>query len=543
MVRTGPVQALQKPPQLNNNVKTVLEKSLVHKTTTIPSKRALVPSKQPAFSNSKLDYGSHSSKYSDLFIMPSPNPNMYVFDSSQPAYPLDTVIPSYPPVALRPQKTHNAGMHYAMGKTSNSDLENLAAKSSASELENMLKVPESDLASLLSLLSSSSSEPLDDTSDFAIPSTSGGIFDSFPAEMFQEAPQSSQEPVDMWREEFQAVESSADVKHQLLPTPPEQPLLSEPARDPLDCSSLWLPPPSQPSISPPLQFTPPLVESFSNLSQDMTLATPSFPFSHPTTPTTSESSRANRESLSMEEQLDFLDSSLDLDPLFPPTKKLQENPPNYSEASSPVSLMHTSPVSTPHPSPPPTPVDVKPAIVSPPPSPEPAFEKAKPSPLLFGKHEDDILHKVLIPRPGFKTKSITREKLVSMPVEEFNRLLDMASLTDIEVAFMKEWRRRGKNKTAAMVARKRKRDELTDLDVEVGQLRRQRAGLQVKYDQLQSDISALRDQTRAAEKRLYQRYSQKTGFLVSHDTHMIHVDEGGKVVLVPRLSQQMLLVK
>ena len=130
-----------------------------------------------------------------------------------------------------------------------------------------------------------------------------------------------------------------------------------------------------------------------------------------------------------------------------------------------------------------------------------------------------------------------------MPVEEFNRLLGVAGLNDIEVAFMKEWRRRGKNKTAAMVARKRKRDELTDLDVEVEQLRKQKAGLKSKYDQLRSDIVALRERARTAEDRVYRRYSLQSGVPVSRDSHMIHTDKAGKVLLAPRPSSQMLLVK
>ena len=131
-----------------------------------------------------------------------------------------------------------------------------------------------------------------------------------------------------------------------------------------------------------------------------------------------------------------------------------------------------------------------------------------------------------------------------MPVEEFNRLLDTTSLNDIEVAFMKEWRRRGKNKTAAMIARKRKRDELGDLDIEVEQLRKQKAGLKSKFEQLRSEIAGLKERSRAAEEKVYQRYSRQSGVRVSRGSHVIHVDKSGKLLLGPRLSpQQMVLVK
>jgi len=108
---------------------------------------------------------------------------------------------------------------------------------------------------------------------------------------------------------------------------------------------------------------------------------------------------------------------------------------------------------------------------------------------------------------------------------------------------MKEWRRRGKNKAAAQIARKRKRDELSELDVEVEELRRQRVELQLKYDRLRSQIATLKKSTMAKEDLVYQRYSKEHGTPVSRETHLIHVVDGNKVMLVPRISSQILLVK
>lgn len=167
--------------------------------------------------------------------------------------------------------------------------------------------------------------------------------------------------------------------------------------------------------------------------------------------------------------------------------------------------------------------------------------KAK-SAMLFGKHEDEILHKMLIPQPGENSKPITRDKLISMPVEEFNHLLELVSLTEIEVAFMKEWRRRGKNKVAAQIARKRKREEVTDLDVEVNALRLQKVELEKKYDRLRSVITTLKERSLKAEEKVYQRQRKLTGKPVSRETHLIHVTEDEKLLLVPRISSQILMV-
>ena len=167
--------------------------------------------------------------------------------------------------------------------------------------------------------------------------------------------------------------------------------------------------------------------------------------------------------------------------------------------------------------------------------------KAK-STILFGKHEDEIIHKLLVPDLSTPSKPVTRDKLVSMPVEEFNHLLELAQLDDIEVAFMKEWRRRGKNKTAAQIARKRKREEVGGLESEVEAMRQQKAELQSRYDQLRSQIKSLKERSLAAESRVYKQYSQSSGQSVSRDTHLIHVASGNKLLLVPKISSRIISV-
>ena len=162
--------------------------------------------------------------------------------------------------------------------------------------------------------------------------------------------------------------------------------------------------------------------------------------------------------------------------------------------------------------------------------------------ILFGQNEAEIIRKLLRPHPGSSSKPVTRDKLVTMPVEDFNALLDEGGLTEIEIAVMKEWRRRGKNKMAAQIARKRKRDELSELQIEIDVLRRQRAQLKQSSNSLRATMTSFKRRAEAAEKRIYNKYSAIHGSSVSHETHNIHVTEDGKTILVPRISTQVLLV-
>ena len=543
-----------------------------------PNKQPLLPTKQIIFSNTQPAYDYlNSSKYAELFINPSLNPNMYSFENPVPAYPLDTVIPNstYP----TPQKTshdltdrvggasNGLGVQFTVGNkgATNSELENLLtmpttkAVSPSTELDNLFKMSESDFTSLMSTFVPRNTEPQERGSgDFAIPSATTGIFDTFPPGLFSEggsSPSSSsaspptmmmQQPMDTWRGEGDKWARGMNFASNSLPLPPGE----------AETPTLWSSPPST-SHS---ELTP-LLEAFPPLDRDLPLPSSS-PHSHFHTPSVSPSrntptdlhiqnltaaaASSRGQSLSLEEQLDFFDIPQDWDVVLPPMKRLMGSPLALSEASSPVSHMHISPPPPPAPSSPASPVETKPIVapLSSSSSSSSSEKLAKSSPLLFGQSEDEILVKVLAHHPGPDSKPITRERLVSMPVEEFNRLLDVTTLNEIEVAFMKEWRRRGKNKTAAMIARKRKRDELTDLDDEVEQLRKQKAGLRSKYEQLKTEIVTLKARSKAAEERVYQRYSRQSGVHVSRDSHVIHVDKSGKVLLGPRVSsQQMLLVK
>lgn len=168
--------------------------------------------------------------------------------------------------------------------------------------------------------------------------------------------------------------------------------------------------------------------------------------------------------------------------------------------------------------------------------------KAK-STILFGKHEDEIIHKLLVPNSGNSKKPVTQIELVSMPVENFNHLLELTDLDEIEVAFMKEWRRRGKNKTAAQIARKRKREEVGDLEAEVEEMRQQKVKLQARCDHLQSKIASLKERNLVAEKNVYEHCRQSYGKSLSRDTHLIHVTNENNIMLIPKISRQAIDVK
>ncbi|WP_062268396.1 hypothetical protein [Endozoicomonas arenosclerae] len=97
-------------------------------------------------------------------------------------------------------------------------------------------------------------------------------------------------------------------------------------------------------------------------------------------------------------------------------------------------------------------------------------------------------------------KQVTKEKLANMPVDDFNKMLDDNKLDDIDVAVAKEWRRRNKNKSAAQVARKRKRDEAQSLQEEVDGLKKEKKELEEKLELLPGEIKQWKTKAQALEK-------------------------------------------
>uniref|UniRef100_A0A8C5M5T6 Nuclear factor, erythroid 2 n=1 Tax=Leptobrachium leishanense TaxID=445787 RepID=A0A8C5M5T6_9ANUR len=76
------------------------------------------------------------------------------------------------------------------------------------------------------------------------------------------------------------------------------------------------------------------------------------------------------------------------------------------------------------------------------------------------------------------------ERIVNLPVEDFNDLLSRFTLTEPQLALVKDIRRRGKNKVAAQNCRKRKMETIAVLEKDIGQLRTEREGLRREQEEV-----------------------------------------------------------
>ncbi|XP_056416385.1 transcription factor NF-E2 45 kDa subunit [Hyla sarda] len=95
------------------------------------------------------------------------------------------------------------------------------------------------------------------------------------------------------------------------------------------------------------------------------------------------------------------------------------------------------------------------------------------------------------------------DRIVNLPVEDFNELLSRHTLTESQLALVRDIRRRGKNKVAAQNCRKRKMENISILEKEIGQLRLEREGLHREREEVESIIYELKSNMKVLQQEVY----------------------------------------
>ncbi|XP_069828310.1 transcription factor NF-E2 45 kDa subunit [Dendropsophus ebraccatus] len=95
------------------------------------------------------------------------------------------------------------------------------------------------------------------------------------------------------------------------------------------------------------------------------------------------------------------------------------------------------------------------------------------------------------------------DRIVNLPVEDFNELLSRYTLTESQLALVRDIRRRGKNKVAAQNCRKRKMENIAILEKEIGHLRLEREGLRRERKEVESIIYELKNNMKVLQQEVY----------------------------------------
>ncbi|XP_010873561.1 transcription factor NF-E2 45 kDa subunit isoform X2 [Esox lucius] len=126
------------------------------------------------------------------------------------------------------------------------------------------------------------------------------------------------------------------------------------------------------------------------------------------------------------------------------------------------------------------------------------------------------------------------EKIINLPVDDFNELLTQYTLTDNQLALVRDIRRRGKNKVAAQNCRKRKLENIVYLEGEVGQLHSQREHLARERMEFQRNLAIVKHSLTELYAEVFSQLRDENGHPYSIDEYSLQQTPDGNVFLVPQ---------
>nr|XP_057941786.1 transcription factor NF-E2 45 kDa subunit-like [Doryrhamphus excisus] len=130
------------------------------------------------------------------------------------------------------------------------------------------------------------------------------------------------------------------------------------------------------------------------------------------------------------------------------------------------------------------------------------------------------------------------DKIINLPVDDFNELVTQCTLTDAQLVLIKDIRRRGKNKVAAQNCRKRKLDSINHLERELGQLQVQRESLVQERLEFQHSLAYIKHHLTDLYAQVFAHLRDETGQPYSVDEYYLQQTQDGKIYLVPQKVQK-----
>ncbi|XP_065141385.1 transcription factor NF-E2 45 kDa subunit isoform X1 [Paramisgurnus dabryanus] len=158
---------------------------------------------------------------------------------------------------------------------------------------------------------------------------------------------------------------------------------------------------------------------------------------------------------------------------------------------------------------------------------QPPYPKPKPSSVPAPLSRDE--------RRAFALKiPFTLDKIVNLPVDDFNELLTQYTLNEAQLALVRDIRRRGKNKVAAQNCRKRKLENIVYLENELGQLKAQREHLTRERLEFQQNLTIIKCRLSDLYNQVFSQLRDEEGRPYSLDEYSLQQTNDGNVYLVPR---------
>ncbi|KAK1793965.1 hypothetical protein P4O66_010883 [Electrophorus voltai] len=128
----------------------------------------------------------------------------------------------------------------------------------------------------------------------------------------------------------------------------------------------------------------------------------------------------------------------------------------------------------------------------------------------------------------------SNDKIVNLPVEEFNELLSKHHLSEAQLSLIRDIRRRGKNKMAAQNCRKRKLDTIINLEQGVQDLRRDKARLLKEKMEFLRSIRQMKQKVQSLYQEVLSQLRDEEGRPYPAGEYSLQYGTDGSILIMPR---------
>lgn len=127
--------------------------------------------------------------------------------------------------------------------------------------------------------------------------------------------------------------------------------------------------------------------------------------------------------------------------------------------------------------------------------------------------------------------------IVNLPVDDFNVLLSKHQFTDAQLALIRDIRRRGKNKVAAQNCRKRKMENIVELESELDMLKNEKEILLAEKGEYNDNLRLLKKQLGNLYVEVFNKLRDEDGKPYSPREYSLQQTKEGSVFLVPKAKK------
>lgn len=127
--------------------------------------------------------------------------------------------------------------------------------------------------------------------------------------------------------------------------------------------------------------------------------------------------------------------------------------------------------------------------------------------------------------------------IVNLPVDDFNVLMSKHQFNDAQLALIRDIRRRGKNKVAAQNCRKRKMENIVELESDLDQLKNEKEKLLAEKGEYNNSLRLMKKQLGTLYMEVFNKLQDEDGKPYSPHEYSLQQTKDGNVFLVPKAKK------